>query len=164
MDGEAIPALDIPCPIGRAAELLGDRWMLLILRHATMGVTRFDEFRTELGIADNILSGRLTRLTANGMLVRVPYRDERRTRHEYRLTRAGADTYPVLSALAVWGTEHTRPVQPTQPMRLIHAVCGNDMPAAGFCEHCGLAVGRDELRWLRPWNNPDPQPLAEPVA
>ncbi len=45
-----------PCPIGRASSLLGDRWVLLILREATLGVTRFDAFRENLGIADNILS------------------------------------------------------------------------------------------------------------
>ena len=136
----------------------------LILRHATLGVTRFDELRSALGIADNILSSRLARLVENGLLAKVPYRDERRTRHEYRLTQAGADTFPVLSALAAWGTAHTRPVRRTEPMRVIHAECGNDVPAAGFCEHCERVVGRDEVLWLRPWNSPDPQPLAEPVA
>ena len=164
MSSKEAPFIDLPCPIGRAAELIGDRWTLLILRHATLGVTRFDELRSALGIADNILSSRLARLVENGLLAKVPYRDERRTRHEYRLTQAGADTFPVLSALAAWGTAHTRPVRRTEPMRVIHAECGNDVPAAGFCEHCGRVAGRDEVRWLRPWNSPDPQPLAEPVA
>ena len=164
MSSKEAPFIDQPCPIGRAAELIGDRWTLLILRHATLGVTRFDELRGALGIADNILSNRLARLVENGLLAKVPYRDERRTRHEYRLTQAGADTFPVLSALAAWGTEHTRPARGTEPMRVIHAACGNDMPAAGFCEHCGRVAGRDEVRWLRPWNSPDPRPLAEPVA
>ena len=164
MSSEEATLIDLPCPIGRAAEVIGDRWSLLILRQATLGVTRFDEFRAALGIADNILSSRLARLVENGLLAKVPYRDERRTRHEYRLTQAGAGTFPVLSALAAWGTEHTRPARGTEPMRVIHAACGNDMPAAGFCEHCGRVAGRDEVRWLRPWNSPDPQPLAEPVA
>ena len=164
MSSEAVPLVDLPCPIGRAAELIGDRWTLLILRQATLGVTRFDEFRGALGIADNILSGRLARLVENGLLAKVAYRDERRTRQEYRLTQAGAGTLPVLSALAAWGTEHTRPVRDTEPMRVIHAACGGDLPPGGFCEHCGRAAGRDEVRWLRPWHSPEPQPLAEPVA
>lgn len=164
MSSKEARLIDLPCPIGRAAELIGDRWTLLILRQATLGVTRFDELRGALGIADNILSSRLARLVENGLLAKVPYRDERRTRHEYRLTQAGADTFPVLSALAAWGTAHTRPVRRTEPMRVIHAECGNDVPAAGFCEHCERVVGRDEVLWLRPWNSPDPQPLAEPVA
>jgi DNA-binding HxlR family transcriptional regulator len=164
MSSDEATVIDLPCPIGRAAELIGDRWSLLILRHATLGVTRFDEFRGALGIADNILSSRLTRLVENGLLAKVPYRDERRTRHEYRLTQAGADMFPVLSALAAWGTKHTRPVRPTEPMRVIHSACGNDMPAAEFCAHCGKVAGRDEVLWLRPWRSPDPQPLAKPVT
>jgi DNA-binding HxlR family transcriptional regulator len=75
-----------------------------------MGVTRFDDFRAELGIADNILSSRLTRLVDAGLLVRVTYRDQGRTRHEYRLTTAGADVLGVLHALAGWGQEHTEPM------------------------------------------------------
>jgi DNA-binding HxlR family transcriptional regulator len=164
MSDQPVPRVDSPCPIGRAAETIGDRWTLLILRHATLGVTRFDEFRNELGIADNILSGRLGRLVENGLLTKVPYRDERRTRHEYRLTRAGADMLPVLHALAAWGQQHTRPERRTRPMRVIHSVCGNDVPAGDFCTHCGRSVGRDEILWLRPWRSRSPQPLAEPVG
>jgi hypothetical protein len=74
--------VEVPCPIGRAVDILGDRWTLLLLRNATVGVTRFDDFRGRLGIADNILSNRLARLVDAGLLVRVPYRDKQRTRHE----------------------------------------------------------------------------------
>ena len=70
--------------MGRAIDVLGDRWTLLILRNATMGITRFEAFRAELGIADNILSNRLSRLVDAGVLVRVPYRGRQRTRHEGR--------------------------------------------------------------------------------
>jgi DNA-binding HxlR family transcriptional regulator len=155
---------DTACPIGRAVDVIGDRWTLLILRHATVGFTRFEEFRTELGIADNILSNRLARLVDNGLLVKVPYRDERRTRHMYRLTRAGADLVPVLHALAAWGQDHTRPAAPTKPMQVLHSVCGKDLSAGEFCAHCDRTVSRDEILWLRPWRSRSPQPLAAPVA
>src|SRR5262249_51913306 len=124
----AVPVIDNSCPIGRATELLGDRWTLLILRNATVGATRFDQFREQLGIADNILSNRLGRLVEHGLLTKVPYRGERRTQHEYRLTRAGADIVPVLHAIAAWGQEHTKPAHRAKPMRVVHAVCGNDIP------------------------------------
>ena len=62
----AEPRLSPPCPIGRAADLLGDRWTLLILRNATVGMTRFDDFKSNLGIAENILSARLGRLVNAG--------------------------------------------------------------------------------------------------
>lgn len=163
MSTAAIPHVDSPCPIDRAVELIGDRWTLLILRHATAGVTRFDHFRRELGIADNILSNRLARLVANGLLTKVPYRDERRTRHEYRLTRAGADMLPILHALANWGLRHTRPVRRGRPMRMMHTGCGNDLAPGEYCEHCGRTVDRDEIEWLRPWLSRAPQSLAEPA-
>jgi DNA-binding HxlR family transcriptional regulator len=34
--------------MGRAIDVLGDRWTLLIIRNATMGVTRFENFRADL--------------------------------------------------------------------------------------------------------------------
>ena len=152
---------DSVCPIARAAETVGDRWVLLILRHATLGVTRFDQFRTELGIADNILANRLARLVTAGLLVKRPYHDGRRTRHEYRLTEAGADLLPVLHALLDWGNRHT---EDTVPMRVLHRFCGNEMPPGDRCEHCGRRVDRAEIAWLRPWVSDQPVPLAQPVA
>jgi DNA-binding HxlR family transcriptional regulator len=153
----------VPCPIGRAADVLGDRWTLLILRNATMGVTRFDELRAELGIADNILSNRLARLVDADVLVRVPYRDRRRTRHEYRLTAAGAGVLDVLHALAAWGNEHTEPIPPAEPLRVIHQACGNELAPGGRCAACERAVERDEIAWIRPWRSADPLPLAAPA-
>jgi DNA-binding HxlR family transcriptional regulator len=155
--------LDTACPIARAADVVGDRWMLQILRHATFGVTRFDQFRTQLGIADNVLANRLSRLVATGLLVKRPYHDGRRTRQEYRLTEAGADMLPVLHALAEWGGRHTEGAVPTEPMRVLHLFCGNEMRPGDFCEHCDRQVDRDEIAWLRPWASEQPTPLAQPV-
>jgi DNA-binding HxlR family transcriptional regulator len=149
--------------MARAIDVLGDRWTLLILRNATVGVTRFDGFRAELGIADNILSNRLSRLVDVGVLVRVPYRDLRRTRHEYRLTTAGADVLGVLHALAGWGQDHTETSRPAEPMRIIHHACGSDLAPGEHCAACERAVERDEVAWVRPWLSPDPLPLAAPA-
>lgn len=154
---------DVRCPIGRAIDVLGDRWTLLILRNATMGVRRFDDFRAELGIADNILSNRLSRLVDAGVLVRVPYRDRRRMRHEYRLTTAGADAVRVLHALAGWGEDHTEPSRRVEPMRVIHLACGSSLAPDGRCTACGDAVDRAEMAWVRPWRSAEPVQLAEPV-
>jgi DNA-binding HxlR family transcriptional regulator len=143
---------------------VGDRWMLQILRHATVGVTRFDRFRTELGIADNVLAGRLAQLVATGLLVKVPYHDGHRTRHEYRLTEAGADMLPVLHALVEWGAKHTESTEPAEPMQVLHTDCGNPMSPGDYCEHCGRRADRTEISWLRPWASNDPFPLAPPVT
>jgi DNA-binding HxlR family transcriptional regulator len=162
-ESAAKPGPAPPCPIGRAAEVLGDRWTLLILRNATMGMARFDEFRSDLGIADNILSARLGRLVDAGLLTKVPYRDNGRTRHEYRLTEAGADVLPLLHALCAWGQRHTEPGEPAGPMQIIHVACGHSTADDRFCDHCGQPLERDQEAWLRPWRSPTPFPLAGPV-
>ncbi len=50
---------DSPCPVARSADLLGDRWALLVIRDAFDGITRFGDFQRSLGAARNILSDRL---------------------------------------------------------------------------------------------------------
>jgi DNA-binding HxlR family transcriptional regulator len=156
------PLVDTACPIGRAATVVGDRWSLLILRHAMLGVTRFDEFKTELGIADNILSSRLGRLVENGLLIKKPYRAGR-MRYEYRLTEAGADMLPVLNALAVWGARHSRPVELVAPMQILHTPCGSSLEVGMYCQCCARQAEHDEVAWLRPWRSPRPVRVAEPV-
>jgi DNA-binding HxlR family transcriptional regulator len=153
-----------PCPIGRAVDQLGDRWTLLILRNATLGTTRFEEFKSDLGIADNILSARLGRLVDAGVLAKVPYRDNGRTRHEYRLTESGADVLPLLHALSRWGQQHTESSERADPMQIVHLACGHPTADDRVCAHCGRPVVRDEEAWLRPWRSATPFPLAQPVA
>ena len=165
MSDERALVPDNPCPIGRAVETIGDRWALLILRHATLGVSRFDDFRDLLGISDSTLANRLAKLVAAGIFVKVPYRDDRRTRYEYRLTEAGADLLPVLHALANWGEGHTRSGKRGQrPMKIVHDVCGGQIPSGQFCPRCDREAERNEISWIRPWRSNDPFPLAEPVA
>lgn len=155
--------VDTACPITRAAELVGDRWTLQILRHATVGVTRFDQFRIQLGIADNVLANRLSRLVSAGLLVKQPYHDGRRTRQEYRLSTSGADTLPVLHALVAWGNKHADNTAATRPMSVVHRRCGSEISPGDFCHQCDRHVVRGEIVWLRPWVSDMPFALAEPV-
>lgn len=62
-----------PCPIARTLDLVGEWWTLLIVRDALLGARRFDEFKAT-GIADNVLSARLKKLTDAGILRRRRYR------------------------------------------------------------------------------------------
>jgi DNA-binding HxlR family transcriptional regulator len=94
-----------PCPIGRALALVGDSWSIMILRDACYGLTRFDQFRSSLGIAPNILTQRLKSLTAAGLLEKRRY-NERPPRDEYVVTEAGRDFLPVLMAIGAWGRRH----------------------------------------------------------
>src|SRR3546814_1251578 len=93
------------CPIEQALDMLGDAWSMLILRDAGTGVARFDDFRKNLSIAPNILTQRLVALTGAGRLERYQY-NERPPRFAHRLTAAGQDFLPILSAMGSWYTRN----------------------------------------------------------
>ena len=105
-------ALRLPtCSIGRAMEILGERWTLLILRECFYGVKRFSVMQRNLGIARNILSSRLQLLVRTGILERRRYQDEPE-RFEYKLTEKGLGLYPAVVAIMRWGDEHLCEEQP----------------------------------------------------
>jgi DNA-binding HxlR family transcriptional regulator len=93
---------EMPCPVAQALERIGEWWTLLIIREAFLGRRRFGQFQQSLGIAKNILSARLRKLVAEGILVRQTSSEDARE-VEYRLTDKGRDLMPVLLALAQWG-------------------------------------------------------------
>ena len=86
---------DMNCSIARALDQVGEWWSLLIIRECTQGATRFAEFQSGLGIAKNILTARLQRLTELGILERFPLEDRANTDGN-RLTKKGEDLYPVV--------------------------------------------------------------------
>ena len=112
---------DMPCPIARSLEHVGEWWSILILREAFNGRTRFDEFREVLGVAPNMLTRRLKALVAAGLLERRRY-CERPPRDEYLLTDRGRDFRPVLLSLMTWGNRHFAPEGPT--VQIVHADSG----------------------------------------
>ena len=103
---------DMPCPIARSLERVGEWWSILILRDAFRGLSQFDQFQKSLGIAPNMLTRRLNALVENGLLERRRYR-ERPPRDEYVLTERGRDFRPVLWALLAWGNKHFAPEGPS---------------------------------------------------
>jgi DNA-binding HxlR family transcriptional regulator len=123
-----------PCPIARAADVLGDGWTLLILREACRGRRRFDDFQRELGIGRNILARRLQQLVDDGLLTKVPY-TEHPPRHEYRLTPKGRDVYPILAAMAAWH-DRWNPSPDGPLLQLHHTACDHDMHADVVCSEC----------------------------
>ena len=99
-------ALRLPtCSIGRAMDILGERWTLLILRECFYGVRRFSVMQRNLGIARNILSARLQLLVRTGILEKRRYQEEPE-RFEYKLTEKGLGLYPAVVAIMRWGDEH----------------------------------------------------------
>jgi DNA-binding HxlR family transcriptional regulator len=122
------------CSIARTLALIGDRWTLLVLRDVANGVGRFDELASHLGIARNVLSGRLTRLVRGGLVTRTAYREAgARERHEYRLSGPGRELMPILLAFMAWGDRNLAgPEGPPAVVR--HADCGAPIRVSLTCE------------------------------
>jgi DNA-binding HxlR family transcriptional regulator len=95
------------CPVAKAAEVLGERWTLLVLRELVAGATRYAELQRGLGrISPSVLSARLKTLVDHGLIEHVT-EDGARGR-EYRLTAAGAELGPVIESIGVWGQRWVR--------------------------------------------------------
>jgi DNA-binding HxlR family transcriptional regulator len=129
------------CSIARTLELVGERWTMLIIRDALLGVHRFDGFRTSLGIARNILTDRLNRLVDNEILQRTSYQDTP-PRWDYQLTDRGRELATPILALMHWGDRHLAGQQ--GPPRLArHTACGGDVIERHVCAHCGPIEGAE---------------------
>ena len=94
------PLSEAQCPITRAVDVLADKWTLLILKNATVGMTRFDQFSADLGIADNILSARLSRLVELGLMTQIAFRGVGETATEPAAA-AGDDGHPPVEVQGV---------------------------------------------------------------
>lgn len=93
---------DETCGIAQAALVLGDWWNVLVLREIARGRVRFDALASEIGLSRKVLTERLGRLVASGVLRRSLYQ-RRPVRYEYLLTDAGAALLPLLVAMQDWG-------------------------------------------------------------
>lgn len=118
------------CSIARSLELVGERWSLLIIRDALFArVTRFGDFRHNLGIATNVLASRLDALVASGIM-------EREGSVGYILTPKGRALGVALIALTEWGDTWASPIEP--PILYRHAACADGaVHAVTVCEACG---------------------------
>lgn len=112
------PARRSGCPISVALELLGDSWSLLVVRDLMFkGRRTFQEFLTAgEGIASNILTDRLSKLEAHGIVVKRRDADDAR-RFIYRLTEKGIDLAPVLVEVVVWAARHEQTDAPAATVR-----------------------------------------------
>jgi len=118
----------------RALDVLSDPWSFLVLREAFFGVRRFDGLQRNLKIARNVLSARLSRLVAEGLLERQLY-VERPPRYEYRLTDQGRDFFPPIVGLMKWG-DRWRPTKAGPPLELTHKDCGKPLSPCVVCGSC----------------------------
>jgi DNA-binding HxlR family transcriptional regulator len=137
---------DQECSVAAALEVVGERWTLLVVREAMLGVHRFDEIQADLGIARNVLQARLVRLQEQGILERRLYQ-ERPERYEYHLTDKGLDLWPAVVALMHWGDTHGA-ASAGPPVRLEHRGCGGGVDAHRLCTVCGEKLGPRDVRAL----------------
>jgi DNA-binding HxlR family transcriptional regulator len=135
------------CSIARSLEIVGERWTLLILRDAVLGLTRFEEFQDKLEIASNVLTNRLKLLCDEEVLERVADED-RPGRPKYLLTDKGRQLAQVLIVLMKWGDRHY-PTPDGPPRLTLHADCGGSIGPDLRCDRCGKHAGPGEIE-LRP--------------
>ena len=143
MDVVTAPSLSPPalawstdnCTIGRAMEVLGEKWTFVVLREVFNGIRRFDDMRRHTGIPRQVLTDRLALLVDQDVLRREPYREAgQRERHEYRLTEKGIALFPVLVAIAQWGDRYLAgPEGP--PIEFVHRDCGSPVEVHLRCAH-----------------------------
>ena len=118
---EKIRLEDRECPLSATLGLVGEWWTLLILHDAFDGYTRFDQFQENLGISTSLLTSRLKRLVASGILERRQYQTHP-PRYEYVLTELGRSLRPVIVVLAGWGNARLAPEE--RSMVLVDAQTG----------------------------------------
>jgi DNA-binding HxlR family transcriptional regulator len=100
---KSLPSKRSPCPLAFSLDIFGDRWTLLVIRDLFYGRTRFKEFAgSPEGIPTNILTDRLERLLARGVIEQIPAEDGTK-RLAYCLTKKGKALGPVLKAMRDWG-------------------------------------------------------------
>ncbi len=131
------------CSVARTLEILGDRWIFLIIREAFFGVKYYEKFQTNLGIATNILSNRLKILVENGIFEKQKDKKDAR-RIKYRFTQRGIDIYSITLTLMQWGDRYlTDDKDP--PLNLYHKSCGNRLDPVMCCAHCGEKISARDV-------------------
>lgn len=130
-----MPALDDH--LGRAMQLVGDRWSLPVLAALDGGPLRYGELQARLdGIASNILAARLAALEAAGLVVAEPY-TLRPPRMRYALSDEGRELAGAIAALSEWAARHAGPEGADRPR---HALCETPLELRWYCPTCDAVV------------------------
>ena len=133
---------NLPCPVAKSLDVVGDRWTLLIVRDLLIiGPRKYvDLARSLSGIAPNILADRLKLLEEHGVIERELY-EQHPPRACYKLTRKGAELRPVLQALSQWGNKFLY-----DGIGMVHWPCGHALKVVAFCDECEREVPGREVR------------------
>ncbi|MER7277550.1 helix-turn-helix domain-containing protein [Dactylosporangium sp. NPDC000244] len=126
---------DMACSIARTLDVIGEPWSPLILRDVYVGINRFEQLQSDLGISRKVLTQRLTWLVEQGVLERRAYSD-RPPRHEYVLTTKGAELCDLLTVMVRWGDRWTAG-EAGPPVLYRHHACGEIAHVEPVCSACG---------------------------
>ncbi len=131
-------------PLSAALDAVGDRWTLLLIEELLDGPRRFGDLQERLGgIAPNVLSQRLDRLEAEGLVVAQPY-CERPPRYVYELAAPARELAGALRLLADWGARHSGAAE-----RPCHDLCGSPLEVHWWCPTCERPIDADPAEDLR---------------
>lgn len=131
--------------IERSVEIIGDYWAWSIVGCAFFRMRRFDEMLEATGMAPNILSDRLNRLTEQGIFHRDQYHANR-LRYDYRLTKAGLDLHPIVMAMHGW-SERWLCNFDNPPLMLVARDSGRRITPVVCAQETGKPVSAKRLRW-----------------
>ena len=147
------------CPIARALELLGERWTFLVIRDCFLGVSRFNDFVDHLDVPKGVLTVRLQKLVAAGIVRKRRYAARQ---HNYLLTERGLSLWPILYSMAAWGDQH---LAPSGGRRRIfsHVICDSDMTSQGTCPTCNTLIPPAEVV-IRPGPGAELEVRNDPVT
>ncbi|WP_196223193.1 helix-turn-helix domain-containing protein [Roseibium sp. RKSG952] len=107
------------CGVGACADILSDRWSILILRDILAGVTRFRELQGHIGISPAGLSKRLKQLAEAGIVVTKDYQEPGQRKHaEYQITERGYGLVPAIVSFGQFGYDHLVPPE-VSPFRYV---------------------------------------------
>jgi DNA-binding HxlR family transcriptional regulator len=133
-----------PCSMAAALEVVGEKWALLALREMGYGVHRFAQIVGYTGAPRDVLTDRLRKLEAAGIIERRLY-NEHPPRYEYHLTQAGQELFPVMISLLTWGAKWAMDA----PIVQFRHTCGQLVALELGCGHCGEPVTRASLTPIR---------------
>jgi DNA-binding HxlR family transcriptional regulator len=133
---------EMACSIARTLDVMGEPWSPLILRDIFVGMSRFEQIQSDLGISRKVLTERLNHLVDRGVLERRPY--DNRPRYEYILTGKGLELIDVLMAMVAWGDKWLAG-EAGPPVLYRHHACGEISHVELSCSHCGKPMHADDV-------------------
>lgn len=141
---------DTFCPLGRTAEFLGDRAVVLILRELFFNQTRFDAIVRGTALGPQLVSARLKRLEEQGVVERRAYQ-QRPMRYDYHLTPKGQDLFDILYVMRNWAEKWAyapQEVGADYAVEYRHRECGADVGTHMHCPMCGERLGFGKIRGI----------------